>query len=363
MITSRIDVSDIARYPDRIDVRTPSEYADDHLPGACSHPVLSDEERAHVGTLHAHEGAFIAKRVGAALVSRNVAHMLEQAFRDKPRDWTPLVYCWRGGKRSGSLTHILNEIGWRAVQLDGGYRAFRRHVRTALTTLPDAFTYRVVCGLTGSGKSRLLAALAAEGAQVLDLEALAAHRGSLLGDMPDAPQPSQKHFETRLFEALQRYDSQRTVYVESESRRIGRVQLPDALLSSMRDAACVLVDLPHPLRVALLREEYAHFLDDTEALVQQLAPLTVLHGRDTIARWSAAARAGEWDDFVGALLAQHYDPTYTRSMERNFPRHASARVVRPERIDMTHYREVARELLADDAAAEPGTDRRARDIA
>ena len=343
-----ITVEALDDYRERIDVRSPSEYAEDHLPGAISHPVLSDAERAHVGTLYAREGGFAAKRVGAAIVSRNIANLLERELAGKPRDWMPLVYCWRGGKRSASLAHILNEIGWHAAQLQGGYRAFRRHVRAQLNVLPQRFDFRVVCGLTGSGKSRLIMALAAEGAQVLDLERLAAHRGSLLGDLPDAPQPSQKRFETRLYDALHRLDPARPVYVESESKRIGALQVPEPLLQSMRDARCVRLELAQPLRVALLREEYAHFLDDTDRLSAQLAPLVELHGRETIQRWNAAARAGDWDGLVASLLAQHYDPVYARSMSRNFPRHGNARVVEATRIDMAHYRELARALMADE---------------
>jgi tRNA 2-selenouridine synthase len=352
-----VTVEALPDHPERLDVRSPSEYAEDHLPGASSHPVLSDEERAWVGTLHARESAFAAKRRGAAIVARNIATMLETAFRDKPREWTPLVYCWRGGKRSGALTHMLNEIGWRAVQLEGGYRAYRRHVRAQLECVPARYDLRVVCGLTGSGKSRLLAALRGEGAQVLDLESLAAHRGSLLGDLPDRPQPSQKRFETLLLDTLQALDSARPVFVESESRRIGALQVPDTLLDAMRAAQCIRVELATPLRIALLREEYAHFLDDIERLAQQLAPLAALHGRETIGRWNAAARAGDWDTFVGELLRQHYDPVYARSIDRNFPRHGEARVARPRGIGIDDYRELARELVvsaeADAAHAPP----------
>ena len=340
-----VTVAAIAAYTDRIDVRSPAEYAEDHLPGAASHPVLSDQERALVGTLHALDSAFAAKRAGAAIVARNIALMLETAFAGKPRDWTPLVYCWRGGKRSGALAHIMNEIGWRAMQLEGGYRAYRRHVRAQLETVPTTFTLRVVCGLTGSGKSRLLNVLAAEGAQVIDLEQLAAHRGSLLGDLPDTPQPSQKRFETELLSILARLDARKPVFIESESKRIGSLQVPEALLQVMRHATCVRVELPTPLRIALLREEYAHFLDNTEHLAQRLRPLSVLHGSKTIERWNAAARAGEWDAFVGELLIAHYDPTYTRSIDRNFARHADAQVVTPGGIAAADYRAIARALI------------------
>ena len=187
--SERVGVDAIERHRDRIDVRSPAEYAIDHIPGATSHPVLDDAERARIGTLHAREGAFVAKRAGAAIVARNIARMLETAFADKPRDFAPLVYCWRGGQRSRALVHVMNEIGWRAVQLEGGYRAYRRHVVLALDQAPGRQRYRVICGFTGSGKSSLLAALDREGAQVLDLEGIARHRGSLLGDLPTRRSP------------------------------------------------------------------------------------------------------------------------------------------------------------------------------
>jgi tRNA 2-selenouridine synthase len=342
----KVPVEALADHPDRIDVRSPAEFADDHIPVAVNHPVLDDAERARIGTLHAQESAFVAKRAGAAVVARNIATMLETAFAAKPRDWSPLVYCWRGGKRSGALTHVLNEIGWRAVQLDGGYRAYRRHVVARLAELPRRFRFEVICGLTGSGKSRLLGALAAIGAQVLDLEALARHRGSLLGDLPDAPQPSQKRFESELLAALERLDPARPVYVESESRKIGTMQVPDAMLEAMRGAECVSLDTPQPLRVALLKEEYAHFLADPAALSARLARLVDLHGRKTIAAWDAAAAAGDWDTLVGELLVTHYDPTYGRSIRRNFPRCAEAIHVAPAGIADDAFRATARELDA-----------------
>src|SRR5688572_570191 len=303
---NRVGPDAITRFADIIDVRTPEEFAEDHVPGAINHPVLSSVERAEVGTLHAHASSFDAKKRGAAYISRNIADLVEH-WRDRPRDWAPLIYCWRGGQRSRALTHVLNEIGWRAMQLDGGYRAYRRHVVDRLATLAPRFDYRVVCGMTGSGKSRLLGALRAEGAQVLDLEDLAKHRGSLLGDLPDQPQPTQKSFESLLLASLERFDASRPVVVESESRRIGRLQVPGALLDAMRAAPCLRVELPTAWRVALLKEEYAHFLADPVLLAQRLAPLVPLHGTATIERWSALARSGAFDALVEALLVEHYD--------------------------------------------------------
>ena len=341
-----IGIDAIAAFPDRLDVRSPAEFADDRLPGAVSCPVLDDDERALVGTLHAQQGSFEAKRLGAAIVSRRIAGILDTVARDKPRDWAPLVYCWRGGKRSASLTHVLNEIGFAAVQLDGGYRAWRRHVVARLAELPGRFRYRVVCGVTGSGKSRLLAALAAEGAQVLDLEGLAHHRGSLLGDLPGEPQPSQKAFESAIYEAYARFDAARPIHVESESRKIGSVQVPDALLAAMRAAPCVRVELALGDRVALLKDEYAHFLADPDALAARLSHLKPLHGGATIDRWGELARSGAFDALVAELLETHYDPTYTRAMARNYAGFSAAPRASPADIAMPAWRTVARTLIA-----------------
>jgi len=342
----KVGIAALATHPVRIDVRSPSEFALDHIPGAINLPVLDDAQRAEIGTLHARESAFVAKQRGAAIVARNIARIIEAHCEGKPRDWAPVVYCWRGGKRSGALTHVLQQIGWRAVQLDGGYQTWRRHVVAALTTLPARFRYVVVCGLTGSGKSRLLTALSAAGAQVLDLEELAKHRGSLLGDLPGDPQPSQKWFETQVLATLEGFAPDRPVFVESESRRIGTIQVPEALLVAMRTSPCVRVATPQPLRVALLKEEYAHFLADPDALAAKLAHLVPLHGHATIQQWNDAARAGDFDTMVDDLLVRHYDPTYSRSIERNFPRVADALTVVPAGIAIAEFRALAEQVIA-----------------
>jgi tRNA 2-selenouridine synthase len=322
----RVGAAALAAYPDRIDVRSPAEFAEDHVPAAANHPVLDDAERQQIGTLYA-ASPFTARKRGAALVARNIAAMLETAFVDHGREWRPLVYCWRGGQRSRALTQVLSEVGWRAVQLEGGYRAYRRHVVMELARLPSRCRFVVVCGLTGSGKSRLLAALARAGAQTLDLEGIARHRGSLLGDLPGEAQPSQKWFESQLCDRLGRLDLSRPVFVESESRRIGGVQMPDALLDQMRRGRALTLVTPLAQRVALLKDEYAHFLAAPAWLGACLQPLTALHGKAAIARWQAMATAGDWDGLVAALLEAHYDPMYARSLERNFPSAREARMV------------------------------------
>jgi len=343
-------VREIDLFDEVIDVRSPAEFAEDHVPGAASFPVLDDGERARIGTLYKRVSPFDSKKLGAALVSRNIARHLEAGFAGRDKGWRPLVYCWRGGKRSGAMTHVLREIGWQAAQLDGGYKAYRREVVAQLAVLPREFRYRVLCGETGSGKSRLLEALAAAGAQVLDLERLAAHRGSVLGNLPDAPQPAQKMFETRLWDGLRKLDRERPVFVEAESKKIGQLQVPDALLEAMRAAECVRIDAPVAARVGFLIDEYRHFLADPANLKAQLDCLLALHGREVIALWQAAADRGDWEALVADLLERHYDPAYRRSTHRNYARLADAHVLRPRELSPAAIGALAAELAERDPA-------------
>lgn len=346
-----VSATEIDLYADRIDARSPAEHAEDRLEGAINCPTLDDAERARVGTLFKQVSPFDARRVGAALAARNIARHIDERFRDQPKDWRPLVYCWRGGKRSGALTHVLREIGWGAVQLEGGYKAYRRRVIAELATLPAKFRFRVVCGETGSAKSRLLEALVSQGGQVLDLEGLASHRGSVLGSLPGDPQPTQKRFESLVWERLRRLDPARVVYVEAESKKIGDLQVPDALIESMRASACLRVFAPVPVRVRFLMEEYRHFVADPRALVAQLDCLVGLHGRERIAAWRALAERGELEPLVAELLVDHYDPAYRRSSARNFAGLGDAETLSLDRLDDAALAEAAGALVAGEGAA------------
>lgn len=309
---------DLYSFDALIDVRSPSEFAEDHIPGAINCPVLDDKERERVGTLYKQLSSFDAKKLGAALVSRNIALHIEKLFQKESKDWKPLVYCWRGGNRSGSMAHVLARIGWPAVQLDGGYKAYRRHVNEALAVLPQQFCFTVVCGTTGSGKSRLLQTLATQGAQVLDLEMLAAHRGSVLGHLPSEAQPAQKAFESRIWNLLRSFDPNETVFIESESKKVGNLRVPDALMEKMRASPCVSLTLAASDRVKLLMEDYTHFITDPASMNDQLDCLIPIHGKDRISRWQSMSSAGETAVLVEELLTHHYDPAYLRSIERNF---------------------------------------------
>ncbi|MGQ0653463.1 MAG: tRNA 2-selenouridine(34) synthase MnmH [Betaproteobacteria bacterium] len=342
---------DFKRFDAILDARTPSEYALDHIPGALSTPVLDDAERAEVGTLYQQASPFEAKKRGAALVAKNVARHIEQRFGDKGKDWRPLVYCWRGGKRSGAMAHILREVGWQAETLAGGYRAYRRWVVGELARLPYRFRFRVIHGATGSGKSRVLRALADAGAQTLDLEALARHRGSVLGALPGEPQPSQKWFESQVLQRLAELDGERPLYVEGESKKIGELQVPDALMDRMRACACVVIEADVETRVSLLIDEYAHFLRDSAALGAQLDCLVALHGNERIAQWKALAARGAWRELVAALLVEHYDAAYKRSAARNFAQLAAAPKVRLAAPDEPALRDAAVRILQEPAGA------------
>ena len=341
-----VTVAQLSAFDEIIDTRSEGEFAADHVSGAVNCPVLNDEERARVGTIYKQRSPFEARKLGSALVSANIARHLRERFLDRPRSWRPLVYCWRGGQRSAAFAHVLSEIGWETARLEGGYRAYRRAVLADLAVLPGMFRWRVVCGLTGTGKSRLLHSLAAAGAQVLDLEALAAHRGSLLGDLPDRPQPPQKLFESRLWRELKRFSLERPVFVEAESRRIGSLGVPEGLIAAMWQSQCIALEAPVACRVGLLKQEYRHFMERPELLAATLDALASLHGRAAVENWKDSVRARDWDALTASLLVQHYDPAYRRAIGQHYP--ALERATKLELTDATDeaFHALARECLA-----------------
>lgn len=307
-----------------IDARSESEYAEDRLPDAVNWPSLNDEERHLIGTQYKQVSPFEARKMGAMLVARNIARHIEREVLTLPKNWRPLVYCWRGGQRSGALALILSQIGFDVTVLEGGYKAFRQHI---VQWLPEAGAHLplvVLCGRTGSAKTRLLRTLAASGAQVLDLEALAVHRGSILGAEPDRGQPSQKAFEHALWLAIQRLDLHRPIFIESESRTIGRLRLPESLILRMRAAPCVHVDMPIEARVEFLCEDYAHFVRNHQGLADRLDALRIHRGHATVDAWQTGLQQGRIHEVVQDLLTQHYDPTYLRSMRSHFARFDTA---------------------------------------
>ena len=235
-----------------------------------------------------------------------------------PKDWQPLVYCWRGGKRSGSLALILGQIGFKVAIIEGGYKAFRTALIAAIPAQVERLSWRVICGPTGSGKTRLLHCLRAQGAQVLDLEGLANHRSSVLGIVPGEPQPSQKHFDTLLWDALRNMDPTKPVYVESESRKVGNLAVPESLILAMRASPCYQLELADEERVKLLLEDYDFFVKDPLLFSKRLDALVAIRGQQVVEDWQAQIASDHIEDVVRDLLKLHYDPTYFASMKRNF---------------------------------------------
>lgn len=313
-ITQHLPGFEETAFDDIIDVRSPAEFEEDHVPGAISLPALSNVQRAEVGRIYKQQGAFFAKRIGAAYVSENIAGHLHTALKDKSADYRPLVYCWRGGQRSNSVATVLKQIGWRAEVLTGGYRTWRRFV-LAQNELPLPFRIIAIDGPTGSAKTKLLAHLRAAGGQVIDLEGLANHKGSLLGRAED-PQPAQKLFESRFMAAMLAQDPARPVFVEAESPKIGNVFLPPQMAATLRSADSILLDVPDAARVQHLLEDYPVWLRETAELKERLGWLKQRVGGEVTGRWHDLIDAGQWPELVQALLNEHYDPSYAHSQAR-----------------------------------------------
>lgn len=339
-------IARLAEFDTCVDARSPSEYAEDHLPGAVNWPSLNDDERHLIGTIYKQVNPFEAKKRGAAIVAANIARHIEREVIGKPKGWQPLLYCWRGGKRSGSLALVLDQIGFRVHLVEGGYKAFRGEVLAQLPALATRLHYQVVCGPTGSGKTRLLHALKARGAQVLDLEDLANHRSSVLGLVPGQVQPTQKRFDTLVWQALRGFDPARPVFVESESKKVGNVSVPEALITAMRASPCVHLQLSDEERVALLLEDYDWFVRDPAYFCQRLAALSELRGKSVVEGWQAGVRGGRTPDVVRELLVSHYDPMYAASIRRNFSQWDAARPAVPRDRSMAAMDEAAAALMA-----------------
>ena len=339
-------LSELDQFDLVIDVRSPAEFALDHIPGAVNFPVLSNDERAQIGTLYKQVSPFAAKKLGAALVSRNIANHLEHHLLEMPREWRPLIYCWRGGERSGAFTHILNRIGWKAMQLEGGYQGFRRTVIDGLDQDANAFSFQVICGMTGSGKTRVLQEIGTLGAQILDLEGLAVHRGSVLGNEPNIEQPSQKGFETALWNALRKLDPSKPVFVESESKKVGGLHVPDSLMEKIRNGSCIELRSSTETRVSWLIREYHHFLTDTDNFKRKLALLTTHYGKVQIGKWNEAIDAGKFPELVEELLVKHYDPSYQSSIVRNFPQYKIDHFVQLENDSDQAFAKAAKGIVA-----------------
>lgn len=343
MIRRTTDLSPAARngFDAIIDVRSPSEFALDHIPGAINMPVLDDVQRAAVGTEYVQGSKFLARRTGAAMVARNIAAHLEGSLGDRDGSFRPLVHCWRGGQRSGAMATVMDQVGWPVTVLDGGYQTWRRQVTAALHDRPLAHRLVLIDGPTGSGKTALLALLSARGAQTLDLEALANHRGSLFGALPGG-QPPQKLFESRVFAALCASEPARPVLVEAESSRIGRLLLPPALWAAMKAAPTIRLVAPAEARAEFTCRSYGAAAADPAVLDAALSRLPRHLSKALITEWRGLAAEGRTRDLAGALIRDHYDPAYARSR----PTGSVLAEVRLDRVDPAALERAADEIAA-----------------
>lgn len=316
-VTDDVTAASLARFDMLIDARSPGEFAEDHLPGAVNLPVLTDAERAEVGTIYVQDDRFKARRVGGAYVAKNVAHHLQTALADKPGGFRPLIYCWRGGMRSGAMATILSQVGWRTTVLTGGYRTYRREVVKRLYDGELDHRFVLLDGHTGTGKTEILNLLAERGLQTLDLEGLAAHRGSLFGAVPGRPQPSQKLFESRLLAALAAFDPARPVVAEAESSKIGDRMVPPALWTRLAEAPRIELTADRADRARYLVGAYADIVADRAALEDIFLRLPVSPSAERLASWRAMADAGAFADLAAAIMGLHYDPAYDRSRKRH----------------------------------------------
>ncbi|MFP4008521.1 MAG: tRNA 2-selenouridine(34) synthase MnmH [Spirulinaceae cyanobacterium] len=311
-----------SHYSEIIDVRSPKEFAEDRVPGAINLPVLNNEERSRVGTIYKQESPFAARKIGAALISRHIAEHLETHFQNKDKDYQPLIYCWRGGTRSHSLALVLAQIGWQVTVMTGGYKTYRTQVRQQLGQLPGQFQYRLLKGFTGVGKTAILQYLAQQGAQVLDLEAIANHRGSVLGqNWHHQAQPSQKWFESLLLQKFQNFQPHKIIWLEAESSTIGKLHIPPQLWQMMKTAPSVQIHLSLAVRVTRLLQQYVDFIEHPDRLKQQLSRLKYRYGQAKIQQWYDLIDAEQWRELVSDLLTHHYDLAYHRSLQHQAPPH------------------------------------------
>jgi tRNA 2-selenouridine synthase len=315
--TRDVSPAALARYGAVIDVRSPAEFAEDHLPGAINLPVLSDAQRAEVGTIYVQRSRMLARRIGAAHVARNIAHHLETALADREGGFHPLIYCWRGGMRSNAMATILSQVGWRVSVLEGGYRTYRRWVSARLYDQDLGLNLILLDGHTGSAKTEMLGRLATRGVQTLDLEGLAEHRGSLFGSLAGRPQPSQKLFESRLVSALEAFDPARPVVAEAESSKIGDLMLPPAIWRPMTGAPMIELLAERDRRARYLVTAYADIIADRPALEAAFQRLPVHPSRQRLETWRELIAAGAFAELAGALMEQHYDPAYSGARKRH----------------------------------------------
>ncbi len=324
-----------------IDVRSPAEFALDHIDRAINLPVLSNEERALVGTTYKQDNRFKARKIGAALIAKNTAQHLETELFSKNRNWRPLIYCWRGGQRSSAFATILSEIGWRPILLDGGYKSYRKEVSEIMHKKPTKYNFVLISGHTGTAKTKIIQIIKKLSIQTIDLEALANHRGSVFGANP-TKQPSQKLFESFLFYKLKSLNYKKPIILESESNKIGQVAIPSMIWNTMKNAPRIEITAPLHSRARYLTRTYKNLTENQEVLDQKIEFLTNQHGHKKVQEWKNLSKAGKFSTLAAELMFNHYDPRY-KNCQKN-PSHIKLPSVHMNTINERSIQRAAKQI-------------------
>lgn len=295
-----------------VDVRAPREYGEGHIPGAINIPLFDDDERAQVGTLYKQEGREPAFLRGLELVGPKLADFVRKAHQVSPAGKL-LVHCWRGGMRSGSLATLWSQAGMEVITLEGGYKAYRQYIREYASR---SWNLIVIGGMTGSGKTDVLKALAEMEEQIIDLEGLAHHKGSAFGAINELDQPTTEQFENDLFEILRHLDHEKPVWVEDESRMIGRIFVPEPIWNQLQVAPVAVMQVPKAVRARRLAVDYA---DGNKEEVMEAIQKIAKRMDGPVVKEAVQAVEDDNPEKVADLLLDYYDKYYTRSLTKKTP--------------------------------------------
>ncbi len=331
MAESKTDISDFLQksmtWP-IMDVRSPAEYSHGHIPGAANLPLFTNEERSIVGTLYLQKGSAEAMLKGLEMAGPKLKEYTMQAFRLAPAGEI-LLYCWRGGMRSNSMAWLLNTAGMRALTLDGGYKAYRSIIQAHFS---QPYNLVIIGGMTGSGKTEILEEIEKSGHQVIHLERLASHKGSVFGHLGMPGQPTTEQFENNLFTVLRALDARKPVFVEDESLAIGRVFIPQSFYSQMSTGLYISLLVPFALRVKRLIETYT--MTDKELLIAGIRRIEKRLGTENANLAIGSVIEGNMERAVETVLG-YYDKVYKRSMglaQRKESMEMTIRNDRPEEV-------------------------------
>ena len=308
---------DSKKYDTIIDVRSPSEFEIDHIVGAINCPILYDDERQKVGTIYKQISSFKAKIIGSSLSAKNIASHIEKEFLEKKGSWKPLIYCWRGGQRSKAFSIVLSEVGWRTYQLSGGYKEYRNDIIKYLDNVGIKLKIILISGKTGSAKTKILHSIRDQGAQILDLEGLARHKGSLLGAIPNLKQPSQKLFESLLFYEINKLNLKKYIFVEAESSKVGNVHIPKSIWSNMILSKRIEVVADVNTRAKFLIDDYHYMCKNPILIEPMIKGLKSRLSNDLIDSWKKLIDKKKWFELTKSFLENHYDSSYSSNTIKN----------------------------------------------